>query len=161
MKLMLAGLAALSLVSCQSARGEGSAVASASRPCGSEESAQAVAATIRAFYDALARDDEAAVRSLTTERFYAFEIGKRYSGAELFKLIADAHASGRILQWNIGAVDARVDCTLAFAAWENVGAAGTAAKLEPKAWLESTSLVRRDGRWVLDMLQSTPKDPRQ
>src|SRR5690349_14489791 len=127
MKHLFAGLAALALVSCQTAAPEGHA---SQRACPGANP-ETVAATIRDFYAALARDDAAALRGLTTEGFYAYEIGKRYSGAELFKLIADAHASGRIMEWNIGAVDARIDCNLAFAAWENVGAAGSAAKLEP------------------------------
>ncbi|TFI56713.1 nuclear transport factor 2 family protein [Sphingomonas parva] len=161
MKHVLAGVAALSLISCQSTGPHDGSLGSAPRSCSSEADLESVAATVRAFYDALARDDGAAVRGLTTETFYAFEIGKRYSGPELSKLIADAHASGRIMQWNIGTVDARIDCSVAFAAWENVGAAGTAARLEPRAWLESALLVRREGRWRIDMLHSTPKDPRK
>jgi hypothetical protein len=105
----------------------------------------------------LAIDDDAAVRRLTTPNFYAFEIGKRFTGSELSKLIADAHRSGRTIQWNIGPVDARVDCNIAFAAWENTGAAGTAAKMEPRAWLESALLLRQGNRWIIAFLHSTPK----
>jgi hypothetical protein len=120
-----------------------------------------VSETIRSFFAALAIDDHAAVKRLTTLNFYAFEIGKRYTGPELSKLIADAHKSGRTIQWNIGPVDARVDCNIAFAAWENTGAAGTAAKMQPRAWLESALLLRQDDRWVIDFLHSTPKDLRK
>ncbi|HYJ82535.1 MAG TPA: DUF4440 domain-containing protein [Allosphingosinicella sp.] len=135
-------------------------VAAAKRSCSSDSAKQEVAGTIRSFFAALAADDEEAVRRLTTPGFYAFDVGKRYSGPELSKAVADAHRSGRTIEWNIGPVDARVDCAYAFAAWENVGAAGTAPNLQPRTWLESALLVRRDGRWLIDFLHSTPKDPR-
>lgn len=159
--LVCLGASAL-LASCQSMTPAAGPVASAlAQPCASPAAAQEVSETIRAFFAALAIDDDEAVRSLTTPNFYAYEIGKRYTGPELSKLIGDAHKSGRVMQWNIGQVDARVDCNLAFAAWENIGAAGTAAKLEPRAWLESASLLRQGDRWVIDFLHSTPKDPRK
>lgn len=45
--------------------------------------------------------------------FYAFDICKRFTGPELSKLVADAHRSGRTIQWSIGPLDARVDCDTA------------------------------------------------
>ena len=146
------------LVSCQSAA---ASAAPAAKACSSPAVRAEVSATIRAFFAALAVDDDAKLRRLTTPDFYAFEVGKRFTGPELFKLIAETHKSGRTIQWNIGEVDARTDCRLAFAAWENVGAAGPAGKLEPRSWLESAMLVRQGGRWAIAFLHSTPKDPRK
>jgi hypothetical protein len=136
-------------------------VLASSESCSSPAATEAVSETIRAFFAGLAVDDDAAVRRVTTPNFYAFEIGKRYTGPELSKLIADAHKTGRIMQWNVGLVDVRADCNLAFAAWENTGAAGTAAKLEPRAWLESAVLLRQGDGWVIGFLHSTPKDRRK
>lgn len=147
------------LASCQSAAPARDRLARPSS-CASVADVEDVSKTIRAFFAALARDDDAEVRRLTTPAFYAFDIGKRFTGPELSKVIAEAHRSGRTIQWNIGPVDARVDCATAFAAWENVGAAGIAPKLEPRAWLESALLVRQDGGWRIAFLHSTPKDPR-
>lgn len=158
MKHVLTCAAAAALASCQTVAPVPFAPV-AGRSCSTEDAKQQVAATIRAFFAALAVDDDAAVLRLTTPNFYAFEIGKRYTGAELSKVIANAHRSGRIIQWNIGTIDSRVDCNLAFAAWENAGAAGTAGKLKPRAWLESASLLRQGNGWAIDMLHSTPKDP--
>ena len=149
------------LMSCQTAPPGSDPASTSQRSCASAASAEEVSQTVRAFFAALAIDDDAAVRRLTTPGFYAFDIGKRFTGPELSKLIADAHKSGRTIQWNIGPVDARVDCNMAFAAWENTGAAGTAAKMEPRAWLESALLLRQGDRWVIDFLHSTPKNPRQ
>lgn len=162
MKLALLCLAAPLLSACQSIARAPAAISSAPpRLCSSGAAVSEVSQTIRSFFAALAVDDHAAVKTLTTPNFYAFEIGKRFTGPELSKLIADAHQSGRVMQWNIGAVEARVDCQLAFAVWENTGAAGTASRLEPRAWLESALLVRQGDRWVIDFLHSTPKDPRK
>jgi hypothetical protein len=105
------------------------------------------------------RDRDGGRKRLTTPTFYAFDIGKRFTGPELSKLIADSHKAGRTIEWSIGPVDARAGCATAFAAWENTGAAGTAEKMEPRAWLESAYLVRQGDRWAIDFLHSTPKDP--
>ena len=159
MKPLWTCLAPLLLLSCQTAPMAERPVAAHST-CSTDSAREAVGETVRAFFAALARDDEAAVARLTTSDFYAYEVGRRYSGPELFRLIADGHQAGRIWQWNIGAIDARIDCNIAFAAWQNDGVAGTAARLEPRAWLESALLVRESDRWVIDFLHSTPKDPR-
>ena len=162
MKHVLACLAAsVALTACQSTAPNSGEVASASqRGCASNPAKQEIAATVRALFAALAKDDDAEVRRLTTRGFYAFDLGKRFTGPELSKLVADAHRAGRTIEWKIGPVDARIDCNLAFAAWENEGAAGVAPNLAPRAWLESALLVRQDGRWLIDFLHSTPKDPR-
>lgn len=161
MKRTFIALAPALLAGCQSVGPGITEPASASQsPCASPEARQEVSETIRAFFAALAVDDHAAVQRLTTANFYAYEIGKRYTGPALSKLIADAHAAGRVLQWNIGSIDARIDCHMASAVWENTGASGTAAKMEPRAWLESAVLLRQGNRWVIDFLHSTPKDPR-
>ena len=136
-----------------------SAAPARAKACSKPTSAQDVRDVVLGFFAALAVDDHAAVQRLTTANFYAYDVGKRYSGAELSKAIAKAHESGRIIQWNIGEVDARIDCNLAFAAWENTGAAGPKGQLQHRVWLESALLVRQQARWLIDFLHSTPKDP--
>ena len=153
--------AAMLLISCQTVDTPGPVAAPAGRACDSSAERESVARTIHAFFAALAKDDDAAVRRLTTPSFYAFEVGKRYSGPELVALLAAAHKTGRVINWNIGPISARVDCSIASAAWENIGSAGTAGKLEPRSWLESAVLVRQGDQWLLDFLHSTPKDPRK
>jgi ketosteroid isomerase-like protein len=157
MKQVFVCAAAVSLASCQTATPV--MTITPQRSCSSAASVEAVSAAIRAFFAALASDDEAALRRVTTPTFYAFDVGERFTGPELSKLIGDAHKAGRILQWNVGPVDARVDCNTAFAAWENKGAAGTAGNLKPRAWLESALLVRSGDGWLIDFLHSTPKNP--
>ena len=161
MKHVLAGLVvSAALTGCQSAAPAGGVASASHRACASDSAKPEIAATIRALFAALAKDDDDAVRRLTTPGFYAFDLGKRFTGPELSKLVADAHRAGRTIEWNIGPVDARIDCNLAFAAWENQGAAGVAPNLAPRAWLESALLIRQGDRWIIDFLHSTPKDPR-
>jgi ketosteroid isomerase-like protein len=116
--------------------------------------------TIQSFYAALAKDDYVGFQRATTPDYYAFEIGKRYSGKELSDLIAKSHAEGRIINWAIGPLTMQVDCTVSTATWENNGSAGSAGKMQPRAWLESAGLKRQDNRWLIAFLHSTPKDPR-
>ena len=154
-------LAASALLVPSLAGAAASAAPARAKACPKPTSAQELGNVVRAFFAALAVDDHAAVQRLTTANFYAYDVGKRYSGAELSKAIAKAHESGRIIQWGIGEVDARIDCNLAFAAWENTGAAGPKGQLQARVWLESALLVRHEDRWLIDFLHSTPKDPRK
>ncbi len=133
-------LVATLLTSCQTADDPGVASVAAQPSCSSSPSARdEVADTVRAFFEALARDDTEVGR-LTTPDFHAFDVGRRFTGPELSRLIADAHRSGRILQWNIGPVDTQVDCNSAFAFWENVGASGRHRGWNPgPGWSRPTS----------------------
>lgn len=150
-------LALLVLTSCQTTGTQGG---SPGDRCDTLASRDEVRRTIHSFYDALAKDDYGAVQRVTTPDFYAFEVGKRYSGEELSDLIAKSHAEGRIINWGLGPMSMQVDCTVAAASWENIGSAGVAGKLQPRAWLESAALRRAGNRWLLAFLHSTPKAPR-
>jgi len=96
-----------------------------------------------------------AAARLTSSNFYSFDVGRRYTGPELSRVVRQLHERGRVLQWNIGPVDTRFDCNTAWATWENVGAAGEAGSLQPVTWLESAVLRRYQGRWLLEFFHST------
>lgn len=110
---------------------------------------------IRSFYRALSAEDERAYSRLTSNRFYAFDVGKRFVGRELHDAIHALHAQGRIAEWNLGPIDVHVRGTMAWAAWENHGAVGTASSPQPMSWLESAVLHRSARGWVLEFLHST------
>jgi hypothetical protein len=134
----------------------GGAVAASPPACSSSGAdTEQAAGVVRSFYAALAADDEAAVGRLTAPGFYAYDVGKRFTAPELSAAIKGAHGSGVVLEWNLGPIDARVGCDLAWAAWENHGRVGTAAALKPMTWLESAVLRRDGGRWVMVFLHST------
>ena len=91
---------------------------------GSASDVAGIGVTIRSFFDALRKDDAVAFQRLTTPSFYAFDVGKRFEGTELSSLVRDAHTRGVRLNWNIGKMDTRIGCDMAWVAWENVGSAG-------------------------------------
>ncbi|MDZ4271789.1 MAG: nuclear transport factor 2 family protein [Erythrobacter sp.] len=110
--------------------------------------------TIHDFFDALRKDDEALFKSLTTEAFHSFDVGKRYDGAELVDAVRNAHARGVQINWSIGPVDTKLSCDVAWSAWENVGSAGIPPDLQPVRWLESAVIVRENGDWKIDFFHS-------
>ena len=114
---------------------------------------------IRSFFDALAKDDQAAFQRIVTADFYAFELGKKVSAEELFQLILGSHRSGRVINWSIGPVAARNDCDLAWAAWNNDGSAGVPPNIAPRHWMESAVLRRSPTGWRLEFLHSTVVSP--
>jgi hypothetical protein len=114
---------------------------------------------IRSFFQAVASDDEKAYLRLTSNHFYAFDAGKRFTGCELFDAVKSLHSSGIVLQWNLGPIDLHMRGSVAWAAWENHGAIGKAKAMEPMSWLESAALHRSGDRWTLDFLHSNRTEP--
>jgi len=110
--------------------------------------------TVHDFFDALRKDDEASFKRLTTESFYSFDVGKRFDGTELADVVRDAHAQGVQITWSIGQIDTKLNCDVAWSAWENNGSAGIPPDLQPVRWLESAVLVRKNGSWKIDFFHS-------
>lgn len=117
--------------------------------------AQVVKAVVD-MYAAFRADDLAAFRAVTTPDFYAFEVGKRFDGDALTKLLVEAHAQGRRFEWSVTEPVVRVDCTLAVITYVNVGAIGDASGMQPRSWLESAALVYDAGAWRIRFFHSTP-----
>lgn len=115
----------------------------------------AIDATVRAFFDALRKEVNAAFERVTTTSFYSFDVGKRFAGTELVDLVRDAHARGVQLNWSIGPLDTHLGCNMAWAAWENVGSAGVPPNVQPVRWLESAVFVPQNGVWKIDFFHST------
>ena len=110
---------------------------------------------VRAMFDALKVDDKSAFQRAVTGDFFAFEVGRRMSGDELFKLVEDSHKSGRVINWSIGPMLIRGDCNSAWAAWDNVGSAGKPPNIAPRRWMESAALRRSSAGWRVEFLHST------
>lgn len=135
-----------------------SAAQAACRP--SAKDSRQVETAVRGLYAALAAEDQTGVQGVTTTDFYAYDVGRRFNtAAELAAAIRQAHASGVILEWNLGPVDVHVTCDTAWAAWENDGRAGPKGTLQPMHWLESAVLVRDGGGWRIRFLHSTRAPP--
>ena len=159
--MMLRRLAVL-MFAAQAAACATAPASAPARGCPSDPAeAQRAADAVRAFFVALAKDDLPGVRAVTTEDFFAYDVGKRFTAASLVETIAGAHRSGVRLEWNLGEVRAHTSCDLAWAYWVNRGSVAAAGQEpKPRSWLESAVLEREDGRWRVRFLHSTPEDPR-
>ena len=121
----------------------------------SKTDAAGAEASVRALFAALAKDDRAAYQRAVTTDFWTFDAGQRMTANELFDLVEGAHRKGRVINWSIGPVAVRGDCNMAWAAWQNDGAAGTAGAMAPRRWLESAVVRRSAGVWRVEFLHST------
>ena len=118
------------------------------------DDAAQVERAVRSFFAALANDDPTFERTVTKD-FYAFELGKVLSAADLFQLVEASHRVGRVINWGIGPMTVRVDCESALATWDNRGSAGVPPNILPRRWLESAVLRRSPSGWRLGFLHST------
>ena len=92
--------------------------------------------------------------TLTTPSMYSFDVGERFEGEGLAKVIIKALADGVEINWNLGEMDTKVRCDVAWSAWENTGSACMPPDIKPLRWLESAVLVHQDGRWKIDFFHS-------
>lgn len=110
---------------------------------------------VRQMFVALASDDLAKFRTVTTPDFYAFDVGKRFTGDELIELIRKHHAAGKIFVWEVTEPQVYVDGETAWMTWVNRGSIEDAAGKTELSWLESAVLRRIDGAWRIHFLHST------
>lgn len=125
--------------------------------CAPEDAAAAQA--IRDMYAALTRDDGEALSRLFAPDFYAFDVGKRFTGPELVALIHSLHAAGKTFVWNVVDPQPHVACDMAWVTWENRGAIGDASGTREVTWLESAVLRWTDGAWRIVFFHSTRVPP--
>ena len=110
--------------------------------------------TIRDFFDALRGEGSVPFATLTTPSMYSFDVGERFEGDGLAKVIIQALADGVEINWNLGEMDTKVRGEVAWSAWQNTGSAGTPPNVKPMRWMESAVLVHQDGRWKIYFFHS-------
>ena len=115
--------------------------------------------TIHGFFDALRQEDKAPFRQLTTDAFYAFDVGERFDDSTLVDAVRDALDDGLEINWTLGPMDTRIRCDVAWSQWENTGSVGKAPDLQPVRWLEPAVLIHDDGKWKLDFFHSQRAKP--
>jgi len=116
--------------------------------------------TIRDFFVALRGEGDVSVYDLTTNSMYSYDVGERFERGALADVIIKALQDGVEINWNLGPMDIKVRCDVAWSAWENVGSAGTPPDIRPAGWLESAVLVHEDGRWKIDFFHSQRARPK-
>ncbi len=128
--------------------------------CPGEAAAASAPATVRALFDAARKDDEASFRKITTDSFYAYDGGKKFTGEALLDVVKAAHRRGDIYIWNVTEPQTMADCKLALVTWVNQGSVAKQGKpAEKVTWLESATLSFEHGTWRVAFLHSTRAAP--
>lgn len=122
-------------------------------PATSDE--EAVAQTIRLMYVALTEEDAAKLRAVTAKDFYAFDVGKKFTGDEFIALIKNAHASGKTFVWTVTEPKVRIEGAVAWITYLNRGSVQDAAGKKDVSWLESAVLLKERGTWSIQFFHST------
>jgi ketosteroid isomerase-like protein len=110
---------------------------------------------VETMYRALERDDAELFGRATTPDFYAFDVGARYTGGELFEVIRKAHAAGRTYSWRVTEPRIGIDGDTAWITYVNRGWIEDAKGRRDVAWLESAVLRREAESWRVGFLHST------
>jgi hypothetical protein len=114
---------------------------------------------VRVMYVAATNDDLELFRSVTTPDFYAFDVGKRFTGDELMDLIKKAHTAGKVYVWQVTAPQVRIDGRTAWITYTNRGSVEDAAGKQNLSWLESAVLRKENGAWRIHFFHSTRVPP--
>jgi len=117
-----------------------------------------VVEAVQSMFVALENDDFARFRSVTSPDFYAFDVGKRFSGDELMALIKKAHADGKIYVWKVTDPEVHIDGTTAWITYINRGSIEDKSGKQNLGWLESAVLRKRNGGWRIHFFHSTRMD---
>jgi ketosteroid isomerase-like protein len=122
---------------------------------GSPAEEAAVAASVQAMYTALRTDDATQFAQVTTPDFYAYDVGKQFTGEQLVALIKSAHAAGREFVWQVTEPRVYIEGNTAWLTYLNRGSVGDASGSKPVTWLESAVLHKMDGVWRIHFLHAT------
>ncbi len=114
-----------------------------------------VTETVRSMFAALAANDATKFRAVTTPDFYAFDVGKRFTGDALLELVKTAHAAGKVYVWTVNDADVHISGDIAWIAYINRGSIKDASGTENVIWLESAVLQKEKGAWRIRFLHST------
>ena len=98
-------------------------------------------------------------KSIVTDDFYSFDVGRRFDGGALAQLVIDGHKAGKKFVWTVNDPDVRINGDTAWIAYVNTGSVADAEKITPVTWLESAMLVRNSGRWRIAFFHSTRAQP--
>ena len=114
-----------------------------------------VTEAVRSMFAAFAADDLAKFRAVTTPDFYAFDVGKRFTGDALMDLIKTAHAAGNVYVWTVNEPEVHISGDVAWITYVNKGSIKDASGTKEVTWLESAVLQKEKGVWRIRFLHST------
>ena len=106
-------------------------------------------------YAALTADDRDKFRAVTAPGFYAFDLGKRFSGDALMDLIKTAHGAGKVYVWTVSEPEVRVSGDIAWITYINRGSVKDTSGTKDVTWLESAVLRKDKDVWRIHFFHST------
>jgi quercetin dioxygenase-like cupin family protein len=110
---------------------------------------------MRTMYVAATNDDLALFHSVAAPGFYAYDLGKRFTGDELMALIRSRHEAGVVYLWRVTEPEVHIDGNTAWITYVNRGSITDAAGARDVTWLESAVLRKENGVWRIQFLHST------
>jgi len=110
---------------------------------------------VRSMYAALTADDLDKFRAVTAPNFYAFDLGKRFTGDALMDLIKTAHAAGKVYVWTVNEPEVHISGDIAWITYINHGSVKDASGTKDVTWLESAVLQKEKGTWRIHFFHST------
>ena len=119
-----------------------------------DEQDEAVEA-VRQMFVALTNDDLNLFKSVTSDDFYAFDVGKRFNGDALLELVKKAHASGKVYTWKVTDHEVKIEGNSALVTYINRGSIRDATSVKEMNWLESAVLRKNNGVWRIHFFHST------
>ncbi len=120
-----------------------------------QSSQAAVADTMRAMFEALARDDRSGLDRTLAAGFYAYDGGHEMNANDLFKYVQWRHNSGTRYTWSIAEPKVHISGDLATITYKNRGSISDASGTVAMTWLEAGILRFQDGRWRIEFVDST------
>jgi Domain of unknown function (DUF4440) len=114
-----------------------------------------VVSAIKSMFAAARADDLAAFNAVAEPEFYAFDGGRLFAGTALMSFIQQAHAAGKVFEWNVTEPQVHVSCNLAWITYVNNGSVQDSSGRQDVTWLESAILAYVNGDWRIRFLHST------
>ena len=116
---------------------------------------QQIVAAVSGIFAALSTEDSAKLDSLTSQDFYVFDGGTRFTRDAMMGMIKAQHAAGKRYEWNVTDADVHVDGNIGWIAYVNKGTITDSSGTAKQNWLESAVLEKREGSWKLVFAHST------
>jgi len=118
-----------------------------------------VTEAVRSMFAAMAAGDIAKFREVIAPNFYAYDVGKRFTGDALIDLIKKAHAAGDVYVWTVTEPEVHISGEIAWITYVNRGSVSGKSGKHDVTWLESAVLEKEKGKWRIRFLHSTRVPP--
>lgn len=110
---------------------------------------------MRVMFAAKADDDMARYRQVTTQDFYAFDIGRNMTSDQLIKVVREARESGMTFNWQVTEPRVHVDVQTAWITYVNRGSIRIGADQRKMVRLEPAVLRKTGDTWRIRFLHRT------